>query len=94
MLAIILEKPLFHIIITFGLTPFSTYMKGSTKEALKTLTKIESIMNCKMIEEWQTDQYKKYLISHNLQDGSKENSVTSMVCDLAAEATCFEWVHQ
>ena len=45
-------------------------------------------MNCKLIEESQNDQYKKYSVFDDLQDGSKQKSVAFMVYDLA-----FWWRH-
>ena len=47
------------------------------------MKKIKSTMNCKLIEESQNDQYKKYLVFEDLQDGSKLKSVASMAYDLA-----------
>ena len=44
---------------------------------------IKSNTNSKLVEESQNDQYKKYSVFDNLQDGSKQKSVAFMVHDLA-----------
>ena len=44
---------------------------------------IKSTIDCKLIEESQNDQYKKYSVFEDLQDGSKQRFVAVMVYDLA-----------
>ena len=58
------------------------YQKRSLKVS-KNLKKNKSTINCKLIEESQNDQYKKYSVFDDLQDSSKLQSVASMVYDLA-----------
>ena len=43
-------------------------------EVSEALTKIESTINRKLIEERQDDQHKKWSVFEDLQDGSKDNS--------------------
>ena len=50
---------------------------------IRSFKKIESTMNCKLIEESQNDPHKKYSVFEDLQDGSKQKSVAFMVYDLA-----------
>ena len=47
-------------------------MREKVSEALK---KIKSTINYKLITECQNDQYKKYPVFDDLQDGSKQTSV-------------------
>ena len=47
-------------------------------EVLQALTKIKYTINCKLIEKLQTDQYEKYAVFDDLQDGSKQKSITFM----------------
>ena len=53
-------------------------MREEILEALKT----KSTINCQLIEESQNYQHKKYSVFDDLQDGSKQKSVTFMVYDL------------
>ena len=58
-------------------------MKDVREEVSEAFKKIKSIVNCQLIEESQNDQYKKYSIFDDLQDGSKQKSVAFMVYGLA-----------
>ena len=49
----------------------------------KYFKKIKSTINFKLIEESQNDEYKKYSIFDDVQDGSKQKSVSFMVYDSA-----------
>ena len=49
----------------------------------KAFNEIKSIINCELIEESQNDQYKKYSIFDDIQNGSKQKSVGFMVYNLA-----------
>ena len=53
--------------------------RRQSKEVSQALKKIKSTINCKLIEESQNDQYKKYSVFDNLQDGSNQKSVAFMV---------------
>ena len=57
--------------------------KDVREEVSEALKKIKSTINCQLIEESQKDQYKKYSVFDDLQDGSKQKSVAFMVYDLA-----------
>ena len=52
---------------------------GAPEETSQALTKIESTVNCKLIEESQTDQYKECSVFKDLRDGSKQKFVAPMV---------------
>ena len=52
-------------------------MKGFARGGIK------NTINCQLIEESQNDQYKKYSVFDDLQDGSKQKSVAFMVDDFA-----------
>ena len=47
------------------------------------LKKIKSNTNSKLVEESQNDQYKKYSVFDDLQDGGKQKSIAFMVHDSA-----------
>ena len=53
------------------------------EEVSEALTKSKSPMNSKLIAESQNDQYKKYSVFEDLQNGSKQKSAAFMVYDLA-----------
>ena len=50
---------------------------------IRSFEKDKITINCKLIAESQNDQYKKYSVFDDLQDGSKQKSVAFMVYDLA-----------
>ena len=53
------------------------------EEVSEALTNSKSSIKSKLIEESQNDQYRKYSLFNNLQNGSKQKSVTFMVYDFA-----------
>ena len=57
--------------------------KGAPEDLSGALEKIKSIINCKLTEEGQNDQCKKYSVFEDLQDGSKQTFVAIVVYDLA-----------
>ena len=54
------------MIVIFGITAFLRFMKDVREEVSEAFKKIKSITNCKLIEESQNDQYKKYSIFDDL----------------------------
>ena len=58
-------------------------MKGCVRGGIRSFGKIKNTINCKLIEESQNDQCKKYSVLDDLQNGSKQKSVAFMVYDLA-----------
>ena len=62
---------------------FKDLRKDVREEVSVALKKIKSNTNSKLVEESQNDQYKKYSVFDDQQDGSKQKSVAFMVHDLA-----------
>ena len=52
-------------------------------QVTEALTNSKSVIKSKLIEERQNEQYKKYSVFEDLQNGSKQKSVAFMVYDLA-----------
>ena len=57
-------------------------MKGYTRGGIRSFEKIKSTINSKLIEESKNDQYKKYSVFEDLQNGSKQKFVAFVAYNL------------